>query len=631
MNKNIREKLTLLPELPGCYLMKDDQNQIIYVGKAKNLRNRVRTYFTGSHDGKTQLLVSAIRDFEYIITQSPIEALILEANLIKRHRPHYNVLMKDDKSYPYIRLTKEEHPRLEVTRKIKRDGSRYFGPYPNALAAQETKKLLDKLYPLRKCRTLPKRVCLYYHMGQCLAPCEYDVDPTQYEDMIQKIVRFLNGGHKEVQQDLRQKMESAAERLDFERAKELRDLIRHIETVMVKQNITLKDPVNRDVFGFAADKGWMCVQVFFVRQGQLIERDVAVFPHYGEKEEDFISYVTQFYHEKPTLPREINLPEQVDADIIDQWLQNVRVHVPQRGLKKRLLNMAQENAEIALKEKFQLMERDKDRTVEAARSLGDALQIGYPKRIEAFDNSNIQGTDPVSAMVTFIEGVPDKKEYRKFKIRTVSKPDDYETMREVIRRRYTRVLKEDLPLPELVIVDGGKGQMGAAIDVLENELGLFIPVAGLVKDDRHKTASLLFGDPPQEVILKQGSQAFYLLQRIQEEVHRFAVTFHRQTRGKTMVQSILDEIPGVGPKRKQALFKHFGSLEKMRQASLEEYRKVGIGDKLAGEILKRLQLDEPKEGGGEQGDVQSSKGDHHVGGRDVPQDGQRQSSPGDRG
>lgn len=366
MKKKLHDKLSLLPDLPGCYLMKNASAEIIYVGKAKSLKNRVRSYFTGSHDGKTQLMISQIEDVEYIVTQSATEALILEANLIKRHRPHYNVLMKDDKSYPYIRLTKETHPRLEVTRKVKKDGSRYFGPYPNAQAAQQTKKLLDKLYPLRKCRTLPKRVCLYYHLGQCLAPCEFDVDPTQYEEMTRNIVRFLGGGYKDVQRELEQKMGQASEALNFERAKELRDLIRHIESVMVRQNIILNDHADRDVFGYAADKGMMCVQVFFVRQGKLIERDVAIFPYYGEAQEDFLSYVTQFYHEQPALPKEINLPEETEAELLDDWLTKVHVHIPKRGMKKRLVEMAQENARIALAERFQLLERDQGRTVEAA-------------------------------------------------------------------------------------------------------------------------------------------------------------------------------------------------------------------------------------------------------------------------
>jgi excinuclease ABC subunit C len=571
--------------------MKNEAGDIIYVGKAKSLKNRVRSYFTGSHDAKTQRLVSEIADFEYIVTGSPIEALILECNLIKKHRPRYNVMLKDDKSYPYIRLTKERHPRLEVTRRVRKDGSKYFGPYPNAGAAQQTKKLLDKLYPLRKCKTLPKRVCLYYHLGQCLAPCEYPVDPHQYEEMTAQIVRFLNGGYQEVQRDLRRKMEEAAESLDFERAKEYRDLIRHIETIMEKQTITFHDHVDRDVFGYAHDKGWMCVQVFFVRQGKLIERDVSVFPHYNEPEEDFLSFVTQFYHDNPALPKEIFLPIEVDPEWLREWLDGVHVHVPQRGLKRKLVEMAQENARIALEERFRLMERDEERTQRAIRQLGEALGIGVPRRIEAFDNSNIQGTDPVSAMVVFLDGKPAKQEYRKFKIRTVDKPDDYETMREVIRRRYTRVLKEDLPLPDLILVDGGRGQMAAARDVLENELGLYIPVGGMVKDDRHRTARLLAGDPPEPVDLPRGSQEFYLLQRIQEEVHRFAVAFHRKTRAKTAFRSKLDDIPGVGEKRKQMLFRHFGSIENMKNATVEEYRKAGIGDKLARTIIQALRQD----------------------------------------
>ncbi len=586
--KSIKEKLPLLPEKPGCYLMKNREGTIIYVGKAKNLRSRVRSYFSGSHDTKTQLLVSEIADFEYIVTNSATEALILECNLIKQHRPRFNVLLKDDKSYPYIRLTKEEHPRLEVTRTLRKDGSRYFGPYPDAGAAQQTKKLLDRLYPLRKCRTLPKRVCLYYHLGQCLAPCEFDVDPAQYEEMRRKIIRFLSGDYQEVEQELREQMEQAAEALDFERAKELRDLIGHIKAVMVKQNVTVTDGIDRDVFGYAADKGKMCVQVFFVRQGKLIERDVSIFPHYGDPADDFRSFVTQFYHERPSLPKEIYLPEGIDMELLDGWLEGVNIHVPQRGMKRKLVLMACQNAKLALEERFRLMERDKERTVQAAQNLGDQLGIGFPKRIEAFDNSNIQGADPVSAMVVFINGSPQKKEYRKYKIRTVTGPDDYETMREVIRRRYTRVLKENLPLPDLILVDGGKGQMAAASDVLENELGLSIPVGGMVKDERHLTARLLFGDPPQEVPLHQGTQEFYLVQRIQEEVHRFAVSFHRQTRRKSMIRSRLDEIPGVGAKRKQLLFKHFGSIEKMKQATVEEYRRAGIGDKLARTIIAAL-------------------------------------------
>jgi len=586
----LQDKLALLPDKPGCYLMKNKDGEVIYVGKAKSLKSRVRSYFTGSHDAKTQRLVMDISDLEYIVTGSALEALILECNLIKKHRPRYNVMLKDDKSYPYIRLTKERHPRLEVTRKLKKDGSKYFGPYPHAGAAQHTKKLLDRLFPLRKCRTIPKRVCLYYHLGQCVAPCEFEVKPEQYEEMVKRISRFLSGGADDVIRDLKQKMNLAAENLEFERAKELRDLIQDIEATMQKQNIVLKDQVNRDVFGFAAEKGWMCVQVFYVRQGKLIERDVSIFPHYNDPEDDFLSYVAQFYHDVPpsTLPKEIDLPAGMDAGLIQDLLPNVRVHVPQRGMKKNLVEMAAENARIALAERFQLMEKEMEKTFEALENLGNALGIPMPRRIEAFDNSNIQGQDPVSAMVCFIDGKPAKKEYRKYKIRTVDRPDDVETMREVIRRRYTRILKENGPLPDLILIDGGKGQLNAARDVLENELGLTLPLGGMVKDDRHRTAHLIAGDPPLEVPLKRGSQEFYLIQRIQEEVHRFAVTFHRQTRQKNLFQSELDRIPGIGPKRKQLLFRHFGSIDRMKEATIEEYRKLGIGDQLARTILRTL-------------------------------------------
>lgn len=585
----MKEKLALLPEQPGVYLMKDAKGEIIYVGKAKILRNRVRSYFTGSHDGKTQRLVRDITDFEYIMTSSNIEALLLECNLIKKHSPRYNVMLKDDKTYPYIKLTQDTHPRLEITRKVKKDKAKYFGPYPNVASANETKKLLDRLYPLRKCKTIPDRVCLYYHMGQCLAPCEFPVEQGTYEQMKQEIVRFLNGGHKEIVKDLQTKMLQASEELNFERAKELRDQIHHIEQVMQKQSITLKDEVDRDVFAFAVDKGWICVQVFFVRQGKLIERDVSLFPFYGDDlGEEMMSFIGQFYFEKEhVLPKEILVPEEVDHELLQAWL-NVKVYTPKRGSKKELLAMAQSNAEGSLEQKFQLIERIEDRTIKAVERLGELLGIGTAHRIEAFDNSNIQGTDPVSAMVVFIDGRAAKNEYRKYKIKTVQGPDDYESMREVVRRRYVRLLKENLPLPDLIMIDGGKGQISAAQDVLENELGLYIPVCGLAKDDKHRSSQLLFGNPPEEVPMKRDSQEFYLLQRIQDEVHRFAITFHRSTRSKSMIQSSLDGIPGVGPKRKKLLLKHFGSIKKMREATVDQYREIGIGDKLAQTILEHL-------------------------------------------
>ncbi|TVY03943.1 excinuclease ABC subunit UvrC [Paenibacillus cremeus] len=611
----IKTKLSLVPEKPGCYLMKNREGTIIYVGKAKVLRNRLRSYFTGSHTAKTQVLVSEIVDFEYIVTASNVEALILECNLIKKHHPRYNVLLKDDKSFPYIKITNEAHPRLEVTRRILKDKGKYFGPYPNAFAAQQTKKLLDRLYPLRKCKTLPDRVCLYYHLGQCVAPCEYEVEQETYDKMVQEISRFLNGGHDEIKQDLTRKMQEAAEELNFERAKELRDQIVHIDAVMEKQKINTMDTVDRDVFGFAVEKGWMCVQILYMRQGKLIERHATMFPYYGEAYDDFLSFVTQYYSDNPALPREIFLPADEEAEstaaaseeavahaesesepaevktdvkeALESWLK-VKVHVPRRGLKKNMVDMACDNGRVALEEKFRLIERDESRTVKAVENLGEWLGTGVIHRIEAFDNSNIQGSDPVSAMVVFTDGKPDRKEYRKYKVRTVKGPDDYETMREVVRRRYERVLKEGLQMPDLVVIDGGKGHIAAAVDVLENELGLFIPVCGLAKDTKHKTAQLLMGDPAEVVPIPRDSQEFYLLQRIQEEVHRFAITFHRETRAKSMTVSQLDAIPGIGEKRRKALLKHFGSLKKIKEAEVEDFKPLGIGAKLASQILEAL-------------------------------------------
>ncbi|CAL8897963.1 excinuclease ABC (subunit C) [Bacillus pumilus] len=588
MNKMIKEKLSVLPDQPGCYLMKDRQNTVIYVGKAKVLKNRVRSYFTGSHDAKTQRLVSEIEDFEYIVTSSNIEALILELNLIKKYDPKYNVMLKDDKTYPFIKITNERHPKLIVTRHVKKDKGKYFGPYPNVQAARETKKLLDRLYPLRKCATLPDRVCLYYHLGQCLAPCVYDISEETNKQLVDEIIRFLNGGHQQIKKELTEKMQEAAEQLEFERAKELRDQIAYIDSTMEKQKMTMSDLSDRDVFAYAYDKGWMCVQVFFIRQGKLIERDVSLFPMYQDPEEEFLTFMGQFYAKNNHfLPKEILVPDSVDQEMIEQLLET-NVHQPKKGKKKDLLLLAHQNAKIALKEKFSLIERDEERSIGAVKQLGDALNIYMPYRIEAFDNSNIQGADPVSAMVVFQDGKPYKKEYRKYKIKTVTGPDDYASMREVIRRRYTRVLKDELPLPDLILIDGGKGQINAAIDVLENELNLSVPVAGLVKDEKHRTSNLMMGDTLEIVALERNSQAFYLLQRIQDEVHRFAISFHRQLRGKNAFQSILDDVPGIGEKRKKQLLKHFGSVKKMKEASIQDFQEAGIPKQTAEHLMEAL-------------------------------------------
>lgn len=602
----IRNKLALLPDQPGCYLMKNGEGTIIYVGKAKVLKNRVRSYFNGSHNGKTQRLVSEIRDFDYIITSSNMEALILECNLIKQYHPRYNVLLKDDKTFPYIKITNEKHPRLEVTRRVVKDKGKYFGPYPNAFAAQQTKKLLDRLYPLRKCGTLPDKVCLYYHIGQCIAPCEYEVEQGQYDAMIQEITKFLNGGHDAVKAEIQRKMEAAAEELNFERAKEYRDQIISIDAVIEKQKITMNDALDRDIFGYAVEKGWMCVQILYMRQGKMIERRGTTFPYYGDEYDDFMTFVTQYYSDNPALPKQILLPlpaeeaeESVEsstaadefAAMLHNWLK-VKVLMPQRGRKSEAVSMAIDNAKIALADKFRLIERDEERSVRASEGLAEWLGLPEVRRIEAFDNSNIQGTNPVSAMVVFTDGKPDRKEYRKYKVKTVVGADDYETMREVVRRRYERMLKEQQTPPDLIVVDGGKGQISAALDILQNELGLYIPVCGLVKDAKHKTAQLMTGDPPEVVPLPRDSQEFYLLQRIQDEVHRFAISFHREQRGKSMIASQLDAIPGIGEKRRKLLLKHFGSIKKIREASIEDFKPLSIGEKLASQILAALNEEE---------------------------------------
>ena len=576
VNERIKNKLALLPDQPGCYLMKDKNGTIIYVGKAKILKNRVRSYFTGSHDTKTERLVSEIVDFEYIVTESNIEALLLEINLIKKNDPKYNIMLKDDKTYPFIKITNEEYPRLLITRKVLKDKAYYFGPYPDVGAANETKKLLDRLFPLRKCKVLPKEVCLYYHMGQCLAPCVFQIPKDTYPKMVKEIKQFLNGGHSEIQAELTQKMEAAAAEMNFEQAAEYRDQIRAIETVMTRQKMTQADQMDRDVFGYAVDKGWMCVQVFFVRQGKLIERDVSLFPFYNEAPEDFLTYIGQFYQENQHfIPKEVLIPDDIDQESVEALL-DTKVLQPKRGEKKKLVDLAGKNARVALQEKFQLIQRKEERTIGAVEKLGNAMNIPTPVRIEAFDNSNIQGTDPVSAMVVFIDGRPAKNEYRKYKIKTVKGPDDYASMREVIYRRYSRVLKEGLAFPDLIVIDGGKGQVDVARDVLENQLGLDIPIAGLAKNDKHKTSELLFGPELEVIDLERNSPEFFLLQRIQDEVHRFAITFHRQLRSKNSFSSKLDGVPGLGPKRKKLLLKEFKSLKNIQQASLEEIHQLGI-------------------------------------------------------
>ena len=576
MNNLIKSKLELLPTSPGCYIHKDKNGTIIYVGKAKNLRNRVRSYFRGSHDTKTEALVSEIVDFEFIVTESNIEALLLEINLIKENKPKYNIMLKDDKSYPFIKITNERYPRLIITRQVKKDGGLYFGPYPDVGAANEIKRLLDRIFPFRKCTNPPSKVCFYYHIGQCMAHTVCRKDEAYFKAMSQEVSDFLKGQDDKIIDDLKKKMAVAAQSMEFERAAEYRDLIQAIGTLRTKQRVMAKDLQNRDVFGYYVDKGWMCVQVFFVRQGKLIERDVNLFPYYNDPDEDFLTYVGQFYQEKSHLiPNEILIPQDIDEEAI-KALVDTKVLKPQRGEKKQLVNLAIKNARVSLEQKFNLLEKSVEKTQGAIENLGRLLQIPTPVRIESFDNSNIMGTSPVSAMVVFVNGKPSKKDYRKYKIKTVVGPDDYASMREVIRRRYGRVQRDGLTPPDLIVIDGGQGQVNIAKQVIQEELGLDIPIAGLQKNDKHQTHELLFGDPLQVIELSRTSQEFFLLQRIQDEVHRFAITFHRQLRSKNSFSSQLDGIEGLGPKRKQNLMKYFKSLAKIKEASIDEIVAVGI-------------------------------------------------------
>ncbi len=576
MNNLIKSKLELLPTSPGCYIHKDKNGTIIYVGKAKNLRNRVRSYFRGSHDTKTEALVSEIVDFEFIVTESNIEALLLEINLIKENKPKYNIMLKDDKSYPFIKITNERYPRLIITRQVKKDGGLYFGPYPDVGAANEIKRLLDRIFPFRKCTNPPSKVCFYYHIGQCMAHTVCHKDEVYFKAMVQEVSDFLKGQDDKIIDDLKVKMNAAAQSMEFERAAEYRDLIQAIGTLRTKQRVMAKDLQNRDVFGYYVDKGWMCVQVFFVRQGKLIERDVNLFPYYNDPDEDFLTYVGQFYQEKSHLvPNEILIPQDIDEEAV-KALVDTKVLKPQRGEKKQLVNLAIKNARVSLEQKFNLLEKSVEKTQGAIENLGRLLKIPTPVRIESFDNSNIMGTSPVSAMVVFVNGKPSKKDYRKYKIKTVVGPDDYASMREVIRRRYGRVQRDGLTPPDLIVIDGGQGQVNIAKQVIQEELGLDIPIAGLQKNDKHQTHELLFGDPLQVIELSRTSQEFFLLQRIQDEVHRFAITFHRQLRSKNSFSSQLDGIEGLGPKRKQNLMKYFKSLAKIKEASVDEIVAVGI-------------------------------------------------------
>ena len=588
MNDLIKNKLSLLPSSPGCYLMKNKEGTVIYVGKAKKLKNRVHSYFVGVHNYKTTKLVSEIVDFDYIVTDSEKEALLLEINLIKDYSPQYNIMFMDNTYYPYIQMTNQTHPRLRIVRNAKERKAKHFGPFPDATAARETYKLLNRLYPLRKCNHIPKKPCLYYSLGQCLAPCIQEVDVEIYNDIKKSITKLLNGDIKEKVNELTEKMNQASEQLNFEQAKEYRDLISHIRYVTAKQHVQFNDQVDRDILGYYVDHGYLSIQLFFMRHGKLLSRDLNLIPIEDHVQESLQQFIVSFYQNN-TLPKEILVPLDMDIDLLSQIIE-CKILKPQKGNKASLVQMAIENAKESLEKKFQLMEKNEAATLGAIQQLGELLQMPHPPHIiELFDNSNIQGAYAVAGMVCFKDGVPSKKDYRKFKIKTVEGPDDYGSMREVIYRRYYRVLMENLTPPDMIIVDGGLGQIHAAKEVID-ALGMSIPVYGLAKDDKHSTAMLLDteGHP---ISIHPKSELFFLLTRMQDEVHRYAISFHKNVRSKSLFASTLDQIEGIGPKRKQQLLHHFKSVKRMKEASLEQLKEV-LPDKVAQELFQSLHPDE---------------------------------------
>ncbi|WP_195311864.1 excinuclease ABC subunit UvrC [Ligilactobacillus salivarius] len=585
--QHIENKLKLLPDLPGCYMMKDINSRIIYVGKAKNLKNRVRSYFKSSHEGKTAKLVSEIRDFETIITSTDKEAFLLEITLIQKHKPYYNIKLKRGTGYPYIKITHEKDPQLKIVSQVKKDGGYYFGPYPNVYAATETLQLLQKVYPLRRCNGYQKRPCLYYHMGQCLGACFKEVPQSEYEKQIKKIKSFLNGNVSKIKKELEQKMKTASENLEFERAAEIRDQIHYVEMTVEKQKIISNDNTPRDLFAFYMNKGWLSLQIFSIRQARLMKREKRLFPCIDMPEAELESFILQFYNQKNRiLPKEILVPSGMDKETLSEIL-GIPVKTPQRGQKRDLLEMAQKNARLVLEEKFRLLELDERKTTGAMNEITDALGLPNGHRIEAFDHSHLQGEDLVSAMVCFIDGKPEKTEYRKYKLKNVDHADEAASTREVIYRRYSRLLKEKANLPDLILMDGASIQINAAVDVLHNQLGIDIPVAGMVKNDRHKTADLMT-ENDEKIGLDPKSEGFYLLQRIQDKVHRFAITFHRQVRSKNSLASRLERIQGVGPKTRIKLLRNYGSLKNISAASVEDLESLGISKKVAQTIKLSL-------------------------------------------
>jgi len=579
---DIETKLKTLPKKPGCYLMYNKDGEVIYVGKAKNLYNRVRSYFRGTHDIKTTKLVSNIADFDFIITSSETEAFILEINLIKKHNPKYNINLTDDKQYPYICISSETHPRLYYTRDLSKKG-KFYGPYPNSLAAKEVVDFLNRIYPLRKCRILPKKECLYYHLGQCLAPCIKEVKKETYDEIISEINTFLSGNIKDLQKRLEDLMNKASEELKFEKAIEYRNLINDLNTISVKQKMELDIP-DTDVFNYYVEDEYISIQVFHIRGRKTVERNGFLFEIMDSAEEMFANFIAQFYLLKNNpIPKEILLPE-IDLSLIDPSLVKY-ITIPKIGKKKEYLNLVYENA----KEKLTVLKQNEklkyEKTMGAVIELGKLLNITPPHIIEAFDNSNIQGKSSVSAMVCFIEGLPSKKNYRKYKLKlTLDKSNDYLGMYEVVKRRYSRLKQENGRLPNLIVVDGAKIQVNAALKALE-ELELKIPVLGLGKDDKHRTSYLFYND--QEIQIPKNTNLFYFLENLQDEVHRFAITFHHLTHAKSTFLSQLDNIKGIGKvKKKQILM----ALKESNFQTLEDKLvELKLTDEQIQEILKLVQ------------------------------------------
>jgi len=571
----LRDKLNLVPELPGCYLMHDKKGTIIYVGKAKKLKRRLSSYFNREHTGKTKKLVSEIVDFEYIVTNSETEALVLELNLIKKYDPKYNILLRDDKTYPYIELTNEKYPRLLVVRNInkkKNKHKRIYGPYPNVYAARKTVNLLNRIYPLRKCVNMPKDVCLYYHIHECLGYCKKSISTETVDKIVNEIIYFLNGNYDKVINKIKEEMETASEALNFEKAKELKELIDYINITLIKQKVDLHDNVDRDIFGYYVNNGYISFQVFFLRGGKLVERDSHIHPIVGEINEELEEFISRFYEKDNLKPKEILVPNILEGSIeILKSVLEINVLVPKKGEKKKLLDMAIENAKISLEKKFQLIEKDEQRTVLANEELGNILNIENLNRVEIFDNSNIFGNFNVSGMVVFENGKPNKNEYRKFSI-SEQKNDDFNTMKEVIYRRYFRLLKERKTMPDLIIVDGGKNQITAAKEVI-NDLNINIPICGLVKNNKHRTSDLM--DNNYNIVnIDRNSNVFHLLTRMQDEVHKYTINYHRQIRSKGSLESILDSVEGIGNVRKKQLLKKYGSLKKIKELSVEQLNEI---------------------------------------------------------